>query len=81
MASVSERHPGGRPRTVRRCELGQKIEKLAAAKGLHIDEVAAAAGISTPGLYLILTGDTQSPRLATIKAIAAALGVKLDKLA
>jgi transcriptional regulator with XRE-family HTH domain len=81
MASVSERHPGGRPRTVRRCELGQRIEKLAAAKGLHIDEVARAAGISTPGLYRILTGEISSPRLSTVKALASALGVKLEKLA
>ena len=81
MATVTERHAGGRPRKVRRCQLGQKIERLAAAKGMHIDEVAEAAGISTPGLYLILTGATRSPRLATIKALAEALGVKLEKLA
>jgi len=81
MATVSERHAGGRPRTVRRCELGQRIERLAAARGLHLDQVAEAAGISTPGLYRILTGEINSPRLATVKALAAALGVKLEKLA
>ena len=81
MATASERHAGGRPRTVRRCALGQKIERLAAARGMHLDEVASRAGISTPGLYLILTGETNSPRLATVKAIASALGVKIEKLA
>lgn len=81
MASVSDRHSGGRPRTIRRCPLGVKIERLAADRGMHIDEVAREAGITTAGLYQILTGKIQSPRLSTIKALAAALGVKIEKLA
>lgn len=81
MATASEkRHAGGRPREIRRCELGKKIERLAATRGLHIDEVAASAGIANATLYRILTGGIASPRLATIQAIAAALGVKLEKL-
>lgn len=82
MATVShDRHPGGRPRTIRRCPLGVKIERFAAAAGMHMDEVAKEAGITTAGLYQILTGKIQSPRLSTIKKLAAALGVKLEKLA
>lgn len=81
MASVSERHSGGRPRTVRRCPLGIKIEKLAADRGMHIDEVASTAGIAKATLYRILTGGIASPRLATVKSLASALGVKLEKLA
>jgi len=81
MASVSDRHAGGRPRTIRRCPLGVKIERFADAAGMHIDQVADAAGISTATLYRILTGGIASPRLATVKAIATALGVKLEKLA
>lgn len=80
MATVSERHAGGRPRTVRRCPLGLKIERLAVNAGLHIDEVASAAGIANATLYRILTGGIASPRISTIKGIAAALGVKVEKL-
>lgn len=81
MATVGEkRHAGGRPREIRRCPLGRKIERLASDKGLHMDELATAAGIASATLYRILTGGIASPRLATIQAIATALGVKLEKL-
>lgn len=81
MATVSDRHAGGSPRTLRRCELGQRIEQLAHAKGLHLDEVAAKAGITFPTLHRICTGRIKSPKLETVKAIAAALKVKLERLA
>lgn len=81
MATVSERHAGGRPRTLKRSAIGQAIERLAAARGMHLDEVAERAGISFPTLHLICTGRTKSPKLDTVKALAAALGVKIDKLA
>jgi transcriptional regulator with XRE-family HTH domain len=58
-----------------------RIESLAEFRGLHIDEVAGRAGIAKATLYRILTGGIASPRLATVQAIAAALGVKLEKLA
>jgi transcriptional regulator with XRE-family HTH domain len=78
---ATARHAGGRPRTLQRCPLGQRIERLANVRGLHMDELAAAAGIQTPSLYRILTGEIRSPRLATVQALAKALGVKLEKLA
>lgn len=82
MATVGEkRHAGGRPREIRRCPLGRKIERLATERGMPMDQLAQAASISTAGLYQILTGKIRSPRLATVKALAAALGVKLEKLA
>lgn len=81
MATVSERHAGGRPRTLKRCALGEKIERLATAKGLHMDELAKKVGIATPSLYRILTGEISSPRLSTFKSLAKALGVTLEKLA
>lgn len=81
MATASQRHPGGRPRKLRRCPIGEKIERLAAARVMHLDEVAEKAGISLVALHLICTGRTKSPKLDTVKAIAAALGVKIDKLA
>jgi transcriptional regulator with XRE-family HTH domain len=80
MATAETRHAGGRPKTVRRCDLGRKIERLAAQAGLHIDQVADAAGIANATLYRILTGGIASPRISTIKGIATALGVKVEKL-
>jgi transcriptional regulator with XRE-family HTH domain len=61
--------------------MGERIEQLAARRGLHLDQVAGEAGIASATLYRILTGDIRSPRLATVQAIAGALKVKLDKLA
>lgn len=81
MATAATRHPGGRPRTRQRCQLGKTIERLARVRGLHLDEVANAAGITFPTLHRICTGEITSPRLATVKALASALGVKLEQLA
>lgn len=80
MATKTERHAGGRPRTRQRSAFGQKIEQLADRRGLHLDELAEAAGIRGPTLYRILTGEIASPRLSTVQALAAALGVRLEKL-
>jgi len=79
MATV--RHAGGSPRVLKRCSLGQRIEQLADSRGLHLDELAAAAGITHPTLNRICTGRIKSPKLETIKAIADVLGVKIDRLA
>jgi transcriptional regulator with XRE-family HTH domain len=80
MVAATTRHPGGGPRSLDRCQLGQQIERLASNAGLHLDEVAEAAGIAMPTLNRICTGRIRSPRLATVKAIASALGVKVDRL-
>lgn len=82
MAAIRQtRHAGGRTRTLRRCPLGQRIERLAETRGLHLDEVAAAAGITYPTLHRICTGTIKSPKLETVKSIAEVLGVKIDRLA
>jgi len=47
---------------------------------MHLDEVAAAAGVSLPTLHRICTGRIASPRLVTVQAIADALRVSLDRL-
>lgn len=77
---AADRHPGGRPRTLPYSELGEKIVRLAARRGIHLDEVAEAAGISYPTLSRILSGRIASPRLQTVVAIADALGVSADRL-
>jgi DNA-binding phage protein len=45
-----------------------------------MDEVAKSAGIANATLYRILTGGIASPRVSTIKGIASALGVRVEKL-
>lgn len=74
------RHPGGRPRTLPYCQLGQRIAKAAERAGVHLDEIASAAGISYPTLSRILTGRIASPRMQTIVAIADALELPIDRL-
>jgi transcriptional regulator with XRE-family HTH domain len=82
MAAMRQtRHAGGRGRTLRRCPLGERIEKLAASRGLHMDQVAARAGITHPTLHRICTGRIKSPKLETVRSIAEVLGVKIDRLA
>jgi transcriptional regulator with XRE-family HTH domain len=75
------RHAGGRPKSLKRCAMGERIEQLAARRGLHLDEVAGRSGIASATLYRILTGTIRSPRLATVQAIAKTLAVKIEKLA
>lgn len=74
------RHPGGRPRQLKRSAIGSRIESLAAGRGLHLDQVADAAGIRLPTLNRIMTGRIASPRIDTVSAIARALRVNVDKL-
>ncbi len=74
------RRAGGRPRHLERCELGRRIERLAARRHKHLDEIAADSGISLETIYRITTGRISDPRVSTLSALAAALGVPLTKL-
>jgi transcriptional regulator with XRE-family HTH domain len=80
MATVSDRHAGGRPRTLESCELGHRIERFAAKAGLHLDELASRAGLTYQCLYQIRVGKTRRPSVATLAAVAKALGISIDKL-
>lgn len=80
MARVGDRHPGGSPRRLERTEIGRRIEKLAADRGMHLDEVAEKAGIRGPTLYRICTGRIESPKASTVMALAAVLKVPVDDL-
>lgn len=75
MATVNERHPGGRPRTRQPSALFLRVERLASQRGMHLDQVAARAGISTTTLYRLV-----DPKVSTAKAIAEALGITIDRL-
>lgn len=75
MATVSERHAGGRPRTRQASKLFIRIQKIADTRGMHLDELAERAGIAVATLYQI-----NDPKVSTMLAISAALGVTLDQL-
>ena len=80
MATVSQRHPGGRPRALKRNQLGRRIESLLTARGLTLEDLAKISGITPSSIYRIATGDTPDPKVSTIKAIADVLGVTIDSL-
>jgi transcriptional regulator with XRE-family HTH domain len=60
--------------------LGERIVAQANRLGVHLDEVAANAGISYPTLSRIMSGRIASPRMLTICALADALKTKPEKL-
>jgi len=69
------RNVGGRPRVRPKTALLTLVERLAARRGLTIDDVASRAGVSRTTVYQL-----DDPRLSTAAAIADALGVKVDRL-
>jgi transcriptional regulator with XRE-family HTH domain len=74
------RHAGGRPRQLKRCPMGQQIERWAAKRGLHLDQVASRSGISFPTLNRILTGRIKNPKLDTVLSLASTLRIKVEQL-
>lgn len=58
--------------------LGSKINEIRKRKGLSIDELCELSGIPKGTLSKITAGITTSPTLDTVRAIANALGCKLD---
>lgn len=81
MSTVSgERHAGGRPRTWEPCELGKRIERIAARRRMSLEALAAASGVGLNTLYRVIGGQTPDPRVSTIVALANALNVPVDKL-
>ena len=75
MATVSERHPGGRPQTRPESPLFKKIKVMAKRRGIRLDELASQAGLSRTVFYTL-----KDPRVSTAKALADALGVTVDRL-
>ncbi|GIW87692.1 MAG: hypothetical protein KatS3mg108_2016 [Isosphaeraceae bacterium] len=60
--------------------LARKVRQLRYAKGWGPDDLAARANISRTALYQIECGKTSTPRAATLRRIARALGVGLEQL-
>ncbi|NDC64369.1 MAG: XRE family transcriptional regulator [Planctomycetia bacterium] len=77
---IPARAPGGRPRKWAPTPAGAAIERAAARRGMGLQDVANAAGITLQSLYAIVSGKTADPRLSVAQAIAAALGTRVDRL-
>lgn len=80
MATVQQRHAGGRPRKNQPCPWGLRVEALATKRGLSRRELAERAEITYEGLWALLMGKAK-PRLETACKLAHALGVPVQKLA
>lgn len=55
--------------------VAENIRALMQARGMDAASLARAAGLNPTGIYDILSGKSQSPKIATIAKIARALGV------
>lgn len=55
-------------------ETGELISKYRKEAGMTIDELVVASGVPKGTLNKIINGNTKSPTLETMKAIASALG-------
>lgn len=71
---------GGRPRSRPVCPAGERIVRYAKSRGLNLNELAAEAGLNCVTVYAIVGGQTPDPRVSTLRALADALGVSLDRL-
>jgi transcriptional regulator with XRE-family HTH domain len=79
MATASDRHAGGRPRTRKVSRWGQAVESLAARKGMTRRELADRVGIKPPSLWALLVGKSK-PKFETVCRLADVLGVSVQKL-
>jgi DNA-binding XRE family transcriptional regulator len=79
MATASERHPGGRPRTRPLCKEGRAIEEAASEKGMTRQDIADRVGITYVSVMRILVGDCQ-PTMTTAKKIAKAVGLTVGDI-
>jgi len=61
--------------------IAQRVKELRGRSGLTQQAVAMAAGLSVSVVSQIEQGTNADPRLSTLLALAAALGVSLDELA
>lgn len=79
MATVSTRHPGGRPRETPVSPWGQVVESLMAKRGWTRRDLAERAGIKEPSLWALIVGKSK-PKFETVCKLADALGVPVNKL-
>jgi transcriptional regulator with XRE-family HTH domain len=60
--------------------IGERIKRHRERAGLTQQQLATKAGISLSNLSQIEQGQKEDPRISTVQAIAAALGMGLDAL-
>jgi transcriptional regulator with XRE-family HTH domain len=61
--------------------IGDRLKKLRMAKGMTQLDLSKATGLSLSIIAQLEQGETANPRLNTVKALAKALGCKIDDLA
>ena len=61
-------------------EIGLKIANLLAVKGWSETELATRSGLTQSTVHRIISGESQSPRLANVSAIAKAFNVSVAYL-
>lgn len=61
-------------------ELGEAISYYRRQRGLTIDQLVEKSGVPKGTLNKIMNGVTNSPKVETVKAIAAALDISLSDL-
>jgi len=76
MATVTERHAGGRPPEKQRTRAFYLLKGMAERRGMDLRGLASAAGLDLSGVYKI-----RDPKLSTLKGIAEAPGIPLGRLA
>lgn len=79
MATASEKHAGGRPRTRPLCREGRAIEAAAAKRRMTRQDIADKVGVSYVTIMRILVGD-QQPTMTTARRIARAVGLPLGEI-
>ena len=62
-------------------ELGKRLTKYRKEADLTLDELAERSGVPKGTINKIISGDTKSPSLDTVSALAAALGKTLNDFA
>ena len=60
--------------------IGKAIRKYRQEKNMSQEALARAAYLSLPTVVKIESGETPNPGIDTVKKIAAALGISIDKL-
>ena len=61
--------------------LGRFVRSLRTAQGLTLDQLAQRSGITLRSIQAIETGNSERPRVETLQALAAGLGIDVSTLA
>lgn len=79
MATVSDKHAGGRPRTRRLSAFGKRLDALCERRHLSRNDLAKATGMSGVTIWRWMVGLSE-PTLSGASRLAEAAGGKLTDL-